>query len=127
MRWLIPVVLCSIALCVQAGGLVGFAPPAAIIDLDKPGALEALQRDNPRHYEAVMKKVDQAQTVAYSDKGLHDLGLFPRIDPDDPMGLGPDLKLSSPAQSHITVIVEGTLYAITVRHTKYPAHMVPAR
>ena len=115
MRRLVPVVLCSIAL---------FAQASDAIDLDKPGALETLQRDNPRHYEEVMKKVDEAQTVAYSDKTLHNLGL---LIPSVPTGRSGDLKLSDPAKSRITVAVDGTTYLITVRYTKDPAHPVPAR
>jgi len=123
MRRLVPVVLCSIALFAQAETVAGFAAASDAIDLDKPGALEALQRDNPRHYEEVMKKVDEAQTVAYSDKTLHNLGLFPR---PGTVRSG-DLKLSDPAKSRITVAVDGTIYLITVRYTKDPAHPVPAR
>ena len=48
MRRLIPVVLCSIALYRPGGARWPASPLASdAIDLDKPGALEALQRDNP--------------------------------------------------------------------------------
>jgi hypothetical protein len=123
MRGLIPVVLCSIALSVQAQGIIRL-PASDAIDLDKPGALEALQRDNPKHFEAVMKKVDEVQTVQYTDNGLHNLGLFRRPEATSITG---DVKLSDPARSRLTVVVDGTAYIITVRFTKDPAHMVPAR
>lgn len=80
MRRLIPVVLCSIALSAQAAGLIGF-PSTNVIDLDKPGALEALQRDDPTHYEAVMKGIEQAQAVPHTDKGVHNLGLLVQPNP----------------------------------------------
>ncbi|MFZ3322644.1 MAG: hypothetical protein WA190_09740 [Usitatibacter sp.] len=124
MRRLVPVVLCSMALFAQAETIASFPAASDAIDLDKPGALDALQRDNPRHYEEVMKKVDEAQTVAYTDKTMHNLGLF--FHPGSP-GRSGDLKLSDPAKSRITVAVDGTTYLITVRYTKDPAHPVPAR
>jgi hypothetical protein len=126
MRRLIPVVLCSIALSAFAVESITRLPDPQPIDLDKPGALAALQRDNPKHYAAVMKKVDEVQTVQLSEQGLRNLGIYllPRPDPSGPMG---NLKLSDPAQSRISVFVEGFTYLITVRYTKDPATMVPAR
>ncbi len=120
MRRLIPVVLCSIALSAQAQGFIRL--PTVTIDLDKPGALAALERDNPKHYAAVMKRVDEVQTVDYSERGVRDLGYRPVPDP-----ASGNLKLSDPAQNRINVPVEGIVYAITVRYTKDPATFVPAR
>jgi hypothetical protein len=126
MQRLIPVLLCSIALGAQAGKLIPL-PSTQAIDLDKPGALEALQRDNPKHYEVVMKRVEQAQTVEYTDSSVHNLALFSIPDPASPFGPQGDLKLSDPAQSRIMVPVETSMYIITVRYTKDRAHLVPAR
>ena len=122
MRRLIPVVLCSIAFAAQAGS-IGISGP--VVDLDKPGALEALQRDNPRHYDAVMKQVEAAQTVQYSENGLRNLGLF-RV-PEAPIAFGGNVMPSLPAQTRLRIDVEDVTYAITVRITKDPARMVPAK
>ncbi|HEY2628593.1 MAG TPA: hypothetical protein VGI57_05665 [Usitatibacter sp.] len=123
MRRLIPVVLCSIALFAQAGSPAWRMPGEGGIDLDKPGALEALQRDNPAHYDAVMKKVDEAQSVAFWEKGLRNLG----VTPGEPLVLSGNLKLSYPAQSRITVVFPTAMYFITVHHTKDPARSIPAQ
>lgn len=124
MKRLIPVVLCSIALFAQAGGLIQL-PAAGTIDLDKAGALEALQRDNPKHFEAVMKQVDAVQTVQYSDKGVRNLSFFTQ--PPVQWEGGTDLKLSNPGQARISVPVDAIVYLITVRLLKDPAHLIPAR
>jgi hypothetical protein len=124
MRRLIPVVLCSIALSSFAADNFIRLPIAEAIDLDKPGALEALQRDNPKHYEAVMKRVEEVQKVELSPNGQRNLGFYHKPDASAPTS---NLKLSDPAQSRIDVFVEGTMYVITVRYTKDPATMVPAR
>ena len=39
---------------------VFFAGPALAIDLDQPGALEALARENPAHYAKVQKILSEA-------------------------------------------------------------------
>ncbi len=128
MRRLIPVVLCSIALIAQAGGVIKLPETVGsigVIDLDKPGALEALQRDNPKHYEAVMKKVDEAQTVKPALDGQHNLGLF--LDRPISDAYGTFVQPSDPALSRIMVPVDAAVYYITVRYTKDRAHLVPAR
>ncbi len=50
MRVLVTVVVAL--LCVAGGISVGFSAENAI-DLDNPGALEALRKDNPTHYETI--------------------------------------------------------------------------
>jgi hypothetical protein len=122
MRRLIPVVLCSIAL--SAGAFVFEVPGSAPgIDLDRPGALEALKRDNPAHYEAVMKKIDEVQAAPTGLNVLRDL----RLDTQEPLDGGRFVQPMDPAKTRIGVDVDGTVYLITVRYTKDPAHMVPAR
>ena len=123
MNSLVPVVLCSIALSAQA---LVLEVPAYVpgIDLDKPGALEALERDNPMHYVAVMKKVEEVQTPPVVLNGLRDL----RFDFQNPFGTGGRLvEPMYPAKSRIGVDVDGTTYLITVRYTKDPAVGVPAK
>ena len=123
MRRLIPIVLCSIALAAQAGPIIHVT--AHEVDLDRPGALETLRHDNPRHYEAVMKQVDAVQGVEYSDVGLRSLALF--TVPDAPPAFGGILEPSAPARARLRVNVEDAVYSITVRITRDPARMVPAK
>ncbi len=128
MRWLIPVVLCSIAPFAQASEIIGLPSTVAsigAIDLDKPGALKALQRDNPKHYEAVMKKVDEAQTVKPVLDAQFKLGFF--LDRPVADTYGTFVQPSYPARTRITVMADAAVYSITVRYTKGPAHSVPAR
>jgi len=121
---LILVVLCSIALQAFAADRTIVL---AVIDLDRPGALEALKRDNPKHYDAVMKRVDEVQTVEYSDSGLRNLTMFWQPDFLETAPYGNLVKPSDPAQARITVMVDMQPYRITVHYTKNPATIVPAR
>ncbi|HLX22473.1 MAG TPA: hypothetical protein VKR38_03920 [Usitatibacter sp.] len=122
MRRLVPVVLCSIALSAQA---LVFEVPGSTpgIDLDQPGALDALKRDNPAHFEVVMKKVDEVQASPIKLNVLQNL----RLDARKPMENGRLVEPISPARSRIGINVDGTTYLITVRYTKDPATLVPAR
>lgn len=122
MRSLIPVVLCSIALCAQAS-VIELPATSPGIDLDQPGALEALQRDNPAHYEAVMKKVDEVQASPIKLNALQNL----LLDTRNPLESGRLVEPMSPAKSRVAINVDGTTYLITVRYTKDPAQLVPAR
>lgn len=122
MRNLILVLFCA-ALSVQATTFQLPSVSQQVIDLDQPGALEALERDNPKHYDAVMKKVDEVQTVTYSETGQHNL----RLDTQNPFAAGRFIGPSDPAVTRLAVPIDDKVYNITVRYTKDPAHMVPAR
>src|SRR5262245_48114134 len=101
-------------------GLCGWAAaqlrPGATIDLDGPGALEALQRDNPVHYQIIQ------QIMA---------GLFARPDADVPRWLrasfnaddvsyAPVLLATDPPKRRLAFVLDGTRYhsIVTLAHIK---------
>ena len=111
MRTLVIVVLASIATAVLA---------AAGVNLDAPGALEALKRERPAHYEKVLEAMDRVQAVPYTEKGVHDLLAKP--EPTEQR-----IETSFPAKTLLTVPVEDTSYFITVVYVKNPAKSIPAK
>ena len=116
MRNLIAIVL-GAALSVQA------APPSRAVDLDKPGALETLKQDRPKHYAKVVEEMDKVQAVPYSSKGQHDL----RFDAQKPDPTRRQIETSHPAKTRITIAVEDVEYRITVLYTKNPATLSRAK
>ena len=103
---------------VQAAGV-----PSQSVDLDQPGALEALQKDNPAHYAKVLEMMEKVQAVPFAERGQHDL----RLDVQKPDVTRRQIETSYPAKTRLTVPVEGTEYKITVVYTKNPATLAPAR
>ena len=112
MRILSTVVFASIATVALA---------AVSVNLDAPGALEALKKDRPAHYEKVIEAMDRVQAVPYSEKAVHDL--FAKL--GEPSGQG--VETSLPAKTRLTVPVEDTNYLVTVIYVKNPATIVPAK
>lgn len=79
------------------------------INLDKPGALETLRRDNPTHYEAVLREVRDARRQCRLDKSLH---------PADREGARCKSYLIDtvfPGRIRLSVPVDDRRYLITVR------------
>jgi len=108
---------------VMAAAAADFTIQGVVVKLDTPEALEQLKRDKPGHYAKVIEAMDQVQAVP---QGLY------RMDNLFWQTLKPDLALrlvepSFPAQSRITVPVEGVVYEVTVFYTKNPATLVPAK
>lgn len=112
MRVLSTVVFASIATVALA---------AVSVNLDAPGALEALKRERPAHYEKVVEAMDRVQAVPYSETAIHDL----LAKPGEPAGR--EIETSFPAKTRLTVAVEDTSYFITVLYLKNPATNVPAK
>jgi hypothetical protein len=93
------------------------------VDLDQPGALEALKKNRPEHYAKVIEAMEQVQAVPYSPTGQRDLRLeFPK-----PGATGTQVETSHPAKSRISIPVDDLEYRITVVYTKYPAKAIPAK
>ena len=43
--------------------IVGIAAAALNVDLDKPGAMDALKRDRPAHFKKVSEEISKAQEI----------------------------------------------------------------
>jgi hypothetical protein len=103
---------------VQAAGV-----PSQSVDLDKPGALEALQRDKPAHYAKVLEMMERVQAVPLAAEGQRDL----RLEVQKPDVTRRQIETSFPAKTRMTVPLGDTEYKITVVYTKNPATVVPAK
>jgi hypothetical protein len=106
-----------------AFGVQAAGAPSQSVDLDKPGALEALQKNKPAHYAKVRETMDKVQAVPFSEKGQHDL----RLEVQEPDVTRREIETSFPAKTRLTVPVDDTEYMITVVYTKDPATVVPAK
>ena len=93
-----------------------------IVDLDRPGALEALKHDKPAHYAKVAEAMDRVQEVPHEASPRQ-----PLFDPGAPDFTRRSIRTSFPAKTTIAVPVDGTLYQVTVRYVKHPAKLEPAR
>lgn len=106
-----------------AFGFQAAGAPSQSVDLDRPGALEALQRDRPAHYAKVLDMMEKVQAVPFSAKGQHNL----RLEVQKPDVTRRRIETSFPAKTRMTVPVDDTEYKITVVYTKSPATVVPAK
>ena len=117
MRNLIGIAL-WVALGVQAADV-----SAQAVDLDPPGALEALQQDKPEHYAKVLEMMEKIQAVPYAPSGQMDL----RREVQAPDATRRSIETSRPAKTRLAVPVDGTEYRITVIYTKNPAPLAPVK
>ena len=107
-----------VALGVQAADVSSQA-----VDLDPPGALEALQQHKPEHYAKVLEMMEKIQAVPYAPSGQMDL----RREVQTPDATQRTIETSHPAKTRLTVPVDGTEYRITVIYTKNPATLTPVK
>jgi hypothetical protein len=117
------------ALIAAFAAIVGFTcaaeakPPE--VDLDKPGALEALERDHPQHHKRILEEISKAQTI-YVDPAPTMQNTVART--DDPRRKGGSLVLpSSPAKKRLAIPIEGVVYRITAHLTKDPGKLEKAK
>jgi hypothetical protein len=109
--------------------IVGFTcaadakPPE--VDLDKPGALEALERDHPQHHKRILEEISKAQTI-YVDPVPTAQNAAVRT--DDPRRKGASLVLpSSPAKKRLAIPIEGVVYRVTAHMTEEPGKLEKAK
>jgi hypothetical protein len=122
------VVLASLAFA------AGIAAAALDVDLDKPGAMDALKRDRPAHFAKVSEEISKAQeirvdphptlqkaeTITHAPSGG---GVAYRVVPNDDALLQP----VDPARKRIAVRVDDITYLVTVHMTKQPAQLQKAK
>src|SRR4051812_14980147 len=89
------------------------------VNLDAPGALQALKHDRPDHYAKVAEAMERVQAVPYSEKSQHNL--FAHFGPDPTRR---EIETSFPAKTHLSVPVDDTTYHITVVYLKNPGKIV---
>ncbi|MGE5096613.1 MAG: hypothetical protein ACM3SO_15870 [Betaproteobacteria bacterium] len=81
------------------------------VDLDRPGALEALQKDNPAHYQTVMERVK-----AVGGETCESAARIYRTQPEQRTAAcrSRQLRTSFPAQTRERIHVGDALYVITI-------------
>ena len=95
------------------------------IDLDKPGAMETLQRDRPEHYNKVVEAISNAQTIHVDPVPTTQ---HAGISSNDPRRKGLSNVLpSNPAKKRIGVTVDGVDYRVTAHLTKDPGKLEKAK
>jgi hypothetical protein len=95
------------------------------VDLDKPGAMEALERDRPEHYTKVVEAISKAQTIHVEPMPT---AQHAGTGTDDPRRKGLSYILpSNPAKSRVGVTVDGVNYRVTAHLTKDPGKVEKAK
>jgi hypothetical protein len=99
-----------------------FAGAALAIDLDQPGALEALARENPAHYAKVQKILSEAPRRPFASVRGWIRTEFAAKDVDTSYLL----KTSYPALTRLTFTLDERQYTKVIR-IDAPATAVPAK
>lgn len=103
--------------------VAGDTPPRRTVNLNKPGALEALQQSNPTHYEKVRKILDgilQQPDVAVPR------WIQTNFDARD-VNYAPILLTSDPPKRRLSFALDETRYETVVTLTNVRAEIVPLK
>jgi hypothetical protein len=94
-----------------------------IVDLDAPGALDALARDNPQHYRKVREIIADVQKQPDSEVPQW---MRTRFDARD-VNYGPLLLVTDPPKRRLSFTIDEVRYRSTVTLTHWKAQRMPAR
>lgn len=94
-----------------------------IVDIDAPGALDALARDNPRHYEKVREIISEVQKQPDSEVPRWMRARF------DARGViyGPLLLVTDPPKRHLSFTIDEIRYKTIVTLTNWKPQLIPAK
>jgi hypothetical protein len=116
-----------LALIVLVGLGLGQAPFAVgqsrSVNLDVPGALDALARDNPQHYTKVREIMAEVQKQPDSAVPQWMRTRFDARDVD----YGPLLLVTDPPKRRLSFTIDEVRYRSTVTLTNWKAQRMPAR
>lgn len=99
------------------------APPGRTVDLNKPGALEALQEANPTHYEKVRKILDG---ILQQPEARVPRWIQTTFDGRD-VSYAPILMTSDPPKRRLSFALDDTRYEAVVTLTNVRGEIVPLR
>ena len=99
-----------------------FSSLALAIDLDRPGAMEALARDNPAHYAKVEKILSEAPYRPFGSVAGWIRTEFQARDVDT----SHLLKTTYPAQTRLSFVLDDKHYTKLIR-IDAPARVTPAK
>ena len=118
------ILLRSVFLLFLSLGLAPFAfGQSRSVDLDAPGALEALARDNPRHHKRVSEILSEVHQRPYSEVPRW---MRARFDARDVV-YGPMLLVTHPPKRRLSFTIDEVRYRSTVTLTNWTPRPVPAR
>jgi hypothetical protein len=116
-----------LALITVVGLGVGQAPIAfgqsRIVNLDVPGALDALARDNPQHYRKVREIMAEVQKQPDSEVPQW---LRTHFDARD-VNYGPLLLVTDPPKRRLSFTIDEVRYRSTVTLTNWKPQRIPAK
>jgi len=92
------------------------------IDLDRPGAFEALRDDNPLHFDKVQRILQGAQQLPLPSIRGWIRAQFEATDVSHPVLL----KTSFPPQTRLSFVLDEVRYNATVTLTSVKGEVVPA-
>ena len=107
--------------------IAAFSTEALAVDvnLDRPGALEALKKDKPAHYAKVMEAISNARSIQFDEAPSAQNA---NLAPNDPRMKGATAVLpSDPAKKRVAVRVGEVTYRVTAHLTEQPATAHRAR
>jgi hypothetical protein len=99
-----------------------FSSLALAIDLDQPGAMEALARENPAHYAKVEKILSEAPYRPFASVARWIRTEFNARD----VNTSNLLKTSYPAQARLSFVLDDQPYSKVIR-IDAPARAMPAK
>jgi hypothetical protein len=107
-----------------AGGLgMGVAAAGGVVDLDRPGALAALQRSNPTHYDKVRRIMEGVLQRPAVEVPRWIRTTFTARD----VRYAPIVLTSHPAKRRLSFALDDTRYEAVVTLTNVRGDIVPAR
>jgi len=106
-----------------AGVIAGDAPPTHTVNLNKPGALEALQQSNPIHYDKVRKILDG---ILQQPDATVPRWLQANFDARN-ISYAPIVMTSDPPKKRLAFALDETHYEAVVTLANVHAEMVPLK
>ena len=104
----------AVALLLFTGSAAAVLPIE--VDLDVPGALDALEKERPAHHKRVMEEISKAQTIHVDER--------PSLQKADVMLRDPRLKgaapllPSDPAKRRLAIPIDQVVYRVTAYMTE---------
>jgi hypothetical protein len=121
MRFLFAALLASAALTVNVDANAGF-DATSHVDLDTPGALERVQRDNPAHFRAITQILREAP-----QRRPQTLPGWVRTTFDARMASALLIKTSYPPQARLEFVLDDTEYRALVTLRNVEPSISPAK
>jgi len=104
------------------GASAGAPTAGPVIDLDRPGALEALQRSNPAHYAKVRQIMDGVVRRSDAEVRRWMQASFNAHD----VTYAPIVLTSHPPKRHLSFALDTTRYEAIVTLTNVRGEIIPA-